>query len=317
MTLWICATCAVEYPDSETPPQRCPICEDERQYVPRTGQTWTTNDELTASGHRLVVAEREPDLFTITTQPGVGIGQHAVLARTTAGNLLWDPTGFVDDDGLRRVRELGGAEFIVASHPHMFGTQLAWSDALGGARVLVAEKDREWLQRSGGAIQFWDGERDLLPGVTVRTVDSAREATEGADILVTVTTARTPVVEGAWLSPGMHCNVVGAHYPDAREIDSLAVRRSRVVVDDLDQAWGEKGELLIPLAAGEIGRDHVVGDLGAVLTGRCVGRTADSDITMFCSGGTALEYVGVCAMLYERARAAGAGQRLDTEGVPC
>jgi ornithine cyclodeaminase/alanine dehydrogenase-like protein (mu-crystallin family) len=115
----------------------------------------------------------------------------------------------------------------------------------------------------------------------------------------------------------MHCNVVGAHYPDAREVDSLAVRRSRVVVDDLDQAWGEKGELLIPLAAGEIGRDHVVGDLGAVLTGRCVGRTADSDITMFCSGGTALEYVGACAMLYERARAAGAGQRLDTEGVPC
>ncbi|HXP32012.1 MAG TPA: ornithine cyclodeaminase family protein [Stellaceae bacterium] len=156
--------------------------------------------------------------------------------------------------------------------------------------------------------------REALPGVVVRPVESAREAVEGVDILVTITTARDPVAAGDWLAPGTHCNVLGAHYPEAREVDTRAVQRSRVFVDDLDQAWGEKGELMIPLAAGEIAREHVAGDLGSVLAGKIAGRTNAREITMFCSGGTALEYVGVCVRLYERARAAGVGQLLDMRG---
>lgn len=170
MTLWICATCAVEYPEADTAPERCPICEDERQFVPRSGQTWASLEGLSDRGYRLEVEELESRLFGITAQPSVGINQTALLVQTDAGNLLWDPTGFVDEAGAARVRELGGAAAIVASHPHMYGAQVSWSRALGGVPVLVSAADSSWVQRQDAVIRTWSREFEILPGVTLRSV---------------------------------------------------------------------------------------------------------------------------------------------------
>ena len=246
MTLWICATCAVEYPDSEFAPQRCAICEDERQYVPRTGQAWTTNAELAASGHRLVIAERQPDLYTITTEPVVGIGQHAVLVCTAAGNLLWDPTGFIDDRGVERVRQLGGAEYIAASHPHMFGVQLAWSEALGGARVLVSARDREWLQRTGDAVEFWDGERELLPGVHLRRVGGHFPGSAVA--YWTAPDGTAVALVGDTLFPGPSGRSVSflRSYPNRIPLSAAVVDRvaSAVTEHEFDRVYGNFGNTI-------------------------------------------------------------------------
>jgi len=187
----------------------------------------------------------------------------------------------------------------------------ARTQVLGLAAVRPIRAIRCYSRGADGRERFAAWARQALPGVEVRPVDTARAAVSDVDILVAVTTSREPVVEGAWIAPGTHCNFVGMHYPEAREVDSEAIRRARVVVDDLAQAWGEKGEIMIPLAKGEITRDHVAGDIGSVLAGKVAGRTSDREITVFCSGGTALEYVGACAMLHERAREAGIGQALD------
>jgi alanine dehydrogenase len=188
----------------------------------------------------------------------------------------------------------------------------ARTQVLGLAAVRPIRSIRCYSRGAEGRERFAAWARASLPGVEVTPVATAREAVGGVDILVAVTTSRTPVVEGAWISPGTHCNFVGMHYPEAREVDSAAIARARVIVDDVTQAWGEKGEIMIPLAAGEITRDHVVGDIGSVLAGKIAGRTGDREITVFCSGGTALEYVGTCTILHERAKAAGIGQMLDT-----
>ena len=127
-------------------------------------------DELSRTGHTLVVDDVEPGLWGVSTSPRVGIGQRALLLQTEAGNLLWDPTGFVDEASAELVRGLGGVAVIAASHPHMFGAQLEWSRLFGGAPVLVAEADREWVQRPGPAIRFWTGTEEVLPGVTLRVV---------------------------------------------------------------------------------------------------------------------------------------------------
>ncbi|HLV55067.1 MAG TPA: MBL fold metallo-hydrolase [Actinotalea caeni] len=164
MTFWICATCAVEH--AERVPV-CAICDDERQWVPADGQRWTTLAELAANGTRVEITELEPDLYGLTTQESVGIGQQSKLLRTPAGNLLWDPVGFVDDDAVARVRALGEVAFIAASHPHMFGVQVEWSRALGGVPVLVSEADLEWVARPDPVIEPWSGEREVLPGVTL------------------------------------------------------------------------------------------------------------------------------------------------------
>lgn len=170
MTVWSCAACAVEFPDTAEPPTRCPICDDERQYVPRSGQAWTSMVQLAGSGCMLEVEELESDLFGIKTVPSVGIGQRALLLCTADGNLLWDPPGFVDEANAQKVLEMGRVSAIVASHPHMFGAQVEWSKMLGGVPVLVAEADRSWLQRPDSVIRFWSGEEEILPGVTLRIV---------------------------------------------------------------------------------------------------------------------------------------------------
>ncbi len=162
--MWICRTCGVEHAERV---DVCAICADDRQWVPAAGQQWATLDELTAAGHATRLQELEPDLFGVTVDPPVGIGQQAHLVRTPAGSLLWDPNGFVDDEGVRRIRELGEVAAIASSHPHMFGVQVEWSRALGGVPVLVSEPDLGWVARPDPSIRPWAGRVEVLPGVTL------------------------------------------------------------------------------------------------------------------------------------------------------
>jgi hypothetical protein len=163
-TVWICATCAVEHAERVA---ACAICADERQWTPAGGQRWTTLAELTAAGHRAVVTDLEPGLLGIEIEPRVGIGQQMKVLATPAGVLLWDPVGYVDEGAVERVCALGPVRAIVASHPHMYGVQVEWSRAVGGAEVLVAEADQRWLARPDPAVRLWSGELEVLPGVTL------------------------------------------------------------------------------------------------------------------------------------------------------
>ncbi len=162
--MWICGTCGVEHAERV---EVCAICSDDRQWVPAEGQQWTTLDELSSSGHHIELRELEPDLFGVTAVPGVGIGQQAHLVRTPQGNLLWDPPGYLDDEGVGRVRELGEVAAIATSHPHMFGVQVEWSHALGGVPVLVAEPDLHWVARLDAVIRPWTGPLEVVPGITL------------------------------------------------------------------------------------------------------------------------------------------------------
>jgi hypothetical protein len=165
MTIWTCATCAIEHPDTDRPPAVCEICSDERQWVPASGQRWTTREDLEAQGYRIVVSEIEPDLFAVETDHELGIGQRGLLVRTPAGNLLWEPPGYLDDGGTAAVEALGGVAVVTASHPHLTGSSIQWSHAFGGAPVLVAEADARWIRRPDPVIELWSGEVELLPGL--------------------------------------------------------------------------------------------------------------------------------------------------------
>ena len=162
--MWICATCAVEH---DALPDVCAVCADERQWVPASGQAWTTLAELSAAGTRAALHELEPDLFGLRTSPDVGIGQESKIVRTPAGLLLWDPVGYVDDAAVEAVLALGEVAAIAASHPHMFGVQVEWSHALGDVPVLVAEPDRHWVAREDPVIESWQGDLEILPGLVL------------------------------------------------------------------------------------------------------------------------------------------------------
>lgn len=164
----ICATCAVEY--QEPLPEYCPICSDDRQYLPATGQRWTTLGDLTAAGQQLSWTDNEPGLTGVGTNPSVGIGQTMQVLTTPAGSVVWDPIGYLDDEACARVRALGPVLAIASSHPHMFGVQVEWAHRLGNPAVLVAAADREWLGREDPVVELWSGFQEITAGVTLHQV---------------------------------------------------------------------------------------------------------------------------------------------------
>ena len=148
----------------------CAICADERQWVPGTGQAWTTLTELRAAGTTVEIVELELGLHGVSASPGVGIGQQSKLLVTDAGALLWDPIGFLDDTAVERILAFGPVAAIAASHPHMFGVQVEWSRRLGGATVYVNESNLGFVARPDSAIRSWSGRCEPLPGVVLAQV---------------------------------------------------------------------------------------------------------------------------------------------------
>lgn len=160
MDNYVCSTCGMQYAAGATPPVRCPVCEDARQYVPMTGQNWTTLSAL-RHGHDNTVRRYERDLYEIRTQPAFAIGQRAWLLRTQSGNVLWDCVALIDDATIDVVNALGGVAAIAISHPHYYTTMVEWARAFG-CPVWLHEADRDWVMRPDASIRHWSGERHVL-----------------------------------------------------------------------------------------------------------------------------------------------------------
>jgi glyoxylase-like metal-dependent hydrolase (beta-lactamase superfamily II) len=162
---WVCATCGNHFPEPR--PQVCAVCADERQWLPPGGQRWTTLPELAAAGHRSDVRAVEAGLTGIGAAPPFAIGQRSLLVANPAGNLLWDPSGFIDDAAVAAVRSAGGLNFVTASHPHFYGAIAEWARQFG-AEILVPADDVAWL-RAGSELPvlLWSGTLPVLPGVTL------------------------------------------------------------------------------------------------------------------------------------------------------
>ncbi len=167
MSHFMCVTCGTQFAATEQPPEHCPICEDERQYIGHDGQQWTTLEALQASHHN-VIKPHELNLLGIGTEPKFAIGQRALLVQTPGGNVLWDCISLVDDETIAAVREAGGINAIAISHPHYYSSMVAWSEAFDGAPIYLHAADRQWIMRPDNAIVFWEGEtHPLMDGLTL------------------------------------------------------------------------------------------------------------------------------------------------------
>jgi hypothetical protein len=167
MDAFICTACGIQYPPNEKPPARCEICEEERQYVPPRGQTWTTLHGL-AAGHFNSFREHEPGVIGIGTQPSFAIGQRALLVCTPDGNILWDCIAMLDQATISLIRGLGGLAGIGISHPHFYTTMVEWSRAFGGVPIHLHADDRRWVMRPDAAIKLWSGDTlRVLPDITL------------------------------------------------------------------------------------------------------------------------------------------------------
>ncbi len=161
---------------------------------------------------------------------------------------------------------------------------------LAALRLVRGFRDvRVWSPRSAAAFA-------AAHGITV--APSAEAAVRGADVIVTATSAMTPVLRGDWVAPGAHLNAVGACRPDWRELDDALLQRARLWVDSRDAALVESGDVIAAGAALE-------GEIGAVASGVIPGRRAGDEITLFKSLGVAVEDVVSAKLVWRRLMAAG------------
>jgi alanine dehydrogenase len=166
-------------------------------------------------------------------------------------------------------------------------------DAISAIRPI--EQVRIWGRSRAKAEAFAAGRRQ------VHIADGVEQAVNGADIICTLTSSREPLLEGAWLKPGQHLNLVGASLRSSREVDDETVRRGIFIADSRVHAWSQAGELLHAIEQHVVDQDHVKGEIGEVLAGKLPGRTRDDQITIYKSLGHAAQDIALAHALLLRA----------------
>jgi len=141
-------------------------------------------------------------------------------------------------------------------------------------------------------------------------VENAKDAVKDADIIVTTTPAREPVVLNDWITPGMHINCIGADAPGKEELDPAILKRAKIVVDDWDQA-SHSGEINMPLSQKIISQNNVWGEIGEIVAGLKKGRESSEEITIFTSTGLAIQDAVTANVAYKKALSQKMGQFIE------
>lgn len=230
----------------------------------------------------------------VTVMPAAGhTVQASVLVLDRASGT---PLAVLDGEALT-LRRTAATSALAARHlalPDAHSLLVVGSGRLAGWMARAHAALRPGLRR----IEVWGRRAEAAQalahelaaqGLPAQAATDLEAATRGAQIVCCATTATEPLVQGAWLAPGTHLDLVGGFRPDMREVDDAAVARSRIVVDTCDGALAEAGDLVQPLARGVIARGQIVAELAELLRGQRVGRRNAGDITLFKSVGTALE----------------------------
>ncbi|MDA4129112.1 MAG: ornithine cyclodeaminase family protein [Thaumarchaeota archaeon] len=174
-------------------------------------------------------------------------------------------------------------------------------------------KIRVWSRNPDHAKRFAVRE-SASRGVQIEIAESARSAILGSDLICTTTGAKSPILKGEWLSPGVHINAVGASTPSFRELDTDAIVKSRFFVDSRESALNEADDFRIPKQEGAIDESHIVGEIGEVLEGKVTGRTGPGEITIFKSLGIAIEDVAAAHYIYTQASSRNMGTWVEFAG---
>ena len=181
--------------------------------------------------------------------------------------------------------------------------------AVGSLRSLNAvgkfDEVKIWSRKK----QTAEGFASKLQGqfdITLTPVDTVEQAVSEADIVVSQTLAKDPIIKDEWIKDGTHIAALGSDMEGKQELETKLLKRSRIFVDDMGQCVRD-GEINVPLKKGEMKVEDVVGSIGEVIVGKKQARTSDKDVTVFDSTGIALQDACVITLEYKRARERGVG----------
>jgi glyoxylase-like metal-dependent hydrolase (beta-lactamase superfamily II) len=160
----ICTACGTQYPQVFTTGAICPICLDDRQAVPETGQSWTSLSNL-QDNYSVIVKQLKENLYELKMAPSFAIGQRALLIITPGGNILWDCIALINEPTIEFIKSKGGLKAIAFSHPHYYTTMNEWAEIFN-CPIYIHEKDEHWIFNKGEQVSLWSGEeKELLDGI--------------------------------------------------------------------------------------------------------------------------------------------------------
>ncbi len=236
------------------------------------------------------------------------------LPTTAAWILVNDPetgqiTAFMDGTYLTGVRtgavsgvaakDLAPKDAKVAA---VFGAGVqARNQAWAAATVRELEEIRVYDPNKQAVDRFADEMTKRLR-IPIVKATSGEEACRGADIVLTATTSKSPVVKREWLGEKVHISAIGAFYPDWRELETMIVRDAKVVIDEWDAIRLESGDILIPITEGAITESHIYAELGELVTGEKPGREPRDGLTVFKSVGIAIQDSSVANLVMKKVR---------------
>ena len=172
---------------------------------------------------------------------------------------------------------------------------------LHALRAVMPITRLQLWSRTAASVAHFIEKAGELHGLEVVVAKTAQEVVSGADVVCTVSSSREPILQGAWLEPGQHVNLVGASVASAREADDDVVRRSQFFVDARASAAVQAGEWLHALSAGVVDQAHLQGEIGEVLLGTIAGRQSDADITVYKSLGHTAQDIATADAVYRNA----------------
>jgi len=193
----------------------------------------------------------------------------------------------------------------------LFGTGPQAQTQLEAVAVVRKIKKAKVISRDPGHVKAFCNEMGKLLDIDVVPAKDSKDAVVGCDIVITATSAQQPVFKGEWLERGTHIIGIGSHHgPGIKEIDEVAVKKSKLVVDSREACLAEAGDIIDPIRSGVITADHIYAELGEIIAGKKKGRENDSEITFFKSVGLAIQDVSTVAAIYERAIKKGVGTEI-------
>ena len=189
----------------------------------------------------------------------------------------------------------------------IFGTgAYAPAQVVAICTVLPIQRVKVYSRNPTNRQRFAQELRSLVK-CDVTPVDSSQEVVVGSDVVVTVTNSSTPVFDGELLEAGTFISAAGSSNPNNRETDDRTILRSKIVVEYMEQALKEAGDLVIPIGNGVITAQDVYAELAEVIGGKKPGRVSDDEITLFKFNGIAIEDIACALRVYQRAWEQGVG----------
>lgn len=155
----ICTACGTQYPPGASP-DICTICNDDRQYIPEAGQSWTSHEELLNTNSVRIRALNDR-VYELEITPQFAIGQRALLILAPQGNILWDCIALLDKATAAFIQSKGGLKAIAFSHPHYYSNMNDWAETFN-CPVYIHQSDEQWIMHKGEHISCWSGEEKLL-----------------------------------------------------------------------------------------------------------------------------------------------------------